>query len=946
MAVIPNIRYPILQQNGQEFACLEDILAHLDGENTGLYLIGLNCMWHGGIHITDVTTPWCALSGNAPLEIADFPTSYPYKGEQFIRCMADGDVVAYRVCRDYMEAPWEGNTLYFSGSFLLVRHYIQPGEKKESGLQFYTLYMHLAPYSAYEDAVDKNQWIVQNNLSAYKPEWLLAAFSDDPTASADYRAGMMPEGAIVEWDPSDKSQRVIAAYNKREYGLVTFKGLTSEAKSKLKSEQSHAPFSEGEQCWIVVDKDPATGRDNLAPYQSARPSWWGHFTPPTESMKFNSVECPAPFPIKAGDSVGHLGYYQSAKDFSHEARYQVHIECLSIDKNLPVFLKNPEHVGKDNPVYLKYEPGMPLYCQDIKTEQFVKDTRLTKSGGVLPLSQVPLEPKGATPQYYKISLENGYLLKEDKTPARLSQYDLEALGFTLLEDDPQSFDHLDGETPPEGLVRFILEFLLSIAIIDPIFAHALTPYNIQRLLNMIGTVKQYSPVEYRQMVHIKYYLHHLYKIIVKHPSEWYFKPDHVIWKIFLDKLLPDAPFWKSWSEVVIGQLSWMQDAEKKGLTLGPSLWHMHPVMFLDAIRKNKEKQIIFPLMVKPENEPGYLYSEYDWRNLHGKTMPSFGASRKGKRQHAARDLYTKEYAKVVSICDGVVLESRLFYKKTNQVTIKHKTNDGREFIVRYGELDPKSVKVKVNDIVRQGQSIGNTGKLLNEDNTPVLVLKGKTVFMLHFEYYTGDCGLNIKRPLTDQSRMPFQRRKDLADPLPVLVEGYNNTFVENDNGRVDVRTLSLSSDGKEFIKGWESLCLKTYNDSEGYCTIGYGHLIERNKCENINIPTDFKNGISEQKADELFNNDVPRFENGVRQAVFVKLYQHEFDALVSLLFNCGDSFFRKGKAPNLIRKLNEEDYAGAANEFLDITNGGQRGAVVRRNAEHNMFLNGVYNSTH
>lgn len=66
-------------------------------------------------------------------------------------------------------------------------------------------------------------------------------------------------------------------------------------------------------------------------------------------MEFNSVVCPKPFSINVGDSVGHLGYYEDPTenmDTGYEARYQVHIECLSMDDNLPNFLENPEHLGK------------------------------------------------------------------------------------------------------------------------------------------------------------------------------------------------------------------------------------------------------------------------------------------------------------------------------------------------------------------------------------------------------------------------------------------------------------------------------------------------------------------------------------------------------------------------------------------------------------------------
>ncbi|MCX7129158.1 hypothetical protein [Aeromonas sp.] len=42
----------------------------------------------------------------------------------------------------------------------------------------------------------------------------------------------------------------------------------------------------------------------------------------------------------------------------------------------------------------------------------------------------------------------------------------------------------------------------------------------------------------------------------------------------------------------------------------------------------------------------------------------------------------------------------------------------------------------------------------------------------------------------------------------------------------------------------------------------------------------------------------------------------------------------------------DRNYEGIAKEFLDITNGGEKGLVKRRKAESNMFLNNVYDSTH
>ncbi|MDI6478137.1 lysozyme [Cronobacter dublinensis] len=140
--------------------------------------------------------------------------------------------------------------------------------------------------------------------------------------------------------------------------------------------------------------------------------------------------------------------------------------------------------------------------------------------------------------------------------------------------------------------------------------------------------------------------------------------------------------------------------------------------------------------------------------------------------------------------------------------------------------------------------------------------------------------------------------------------------------------------------------MEPYDDTNGFCTIGYGHLIEREHCNSILIPPQFQNGITQENAELLFDEDLVRYEESVRQAITVKLFQNEFDALVSLLFNCGENFFRLGKAPLLTDCLNSEDYSGAAEQFLDITNGCDSGLIKRRSAEYKLFKDSIYDSQH
>ncbi|MBN4759930.1 lysozyme [Enterobacter cloacae subsp. cloacae] len=172
-------------------------------------------------------------------------------------------------------------------------------------------------------------------------------------------------------------------------------------------------------------------------------------------------------------------------------------------------------------------------------------------------------------------------------------------------------------------------------------------------------------------------------------------------------------------------------------------------------------------------------------------------------------------------------------------------------------------------------------------------------------------------------------------------EGYNNTLCNENHdaeSRSAISELNVSDKGKAFIKEWEGFGATAYNDSEGYCSIGYGHLIARARCEDISLPEEFKNGITNSKTDELFESRLSNYIRGLKRTLSADLYQYEFDALISLLFNMG----LMSNAPQLTLKLNQKNYEGAAYEFLDITNGGPPGLVTRRQKEYDLFLTGVY----
>lgn len=86
------------------------------------------------------------------------------------------------------------------------------------------------------------------------------------------------------------------------------------------------------------------------------------------------------------------------------------------------------------------------------------------------------------------------------------------------------------------------------------------------------------------------------------------------------------------------------------------------------------------------------------------------------------------------------------------------------------------------------------------------------------------------------------------------------------------------------------------------------------------------------------------FAPGVRAAVKATLTQKQFDMLVDFAFNVGMGNFR---GSTLLRKLNADDYPGAANEFPKWNKGGGRvlkGLQRRRWAEKLVFEGGDANA--
>jgi lysozyme len=141
--------------------------------------------------------------------------------------------------------------------------------------------------------------------------------------------------------------------------------------------------------------------------------------------------------------------------------------------------------------------------------------------------------------------------------------------------------------------------------------------------------------------------------------------------------------------------------------------------------------------------------------------------------------------------------------------------------------------------------------------------------------------------------------------------------------------MHTSKAGIDLIKQFESFSPKPYLCPANVWTIGYGHT--RGVTENTKQ-------ITEPEACDLLKEDLFVFESQVNGVVDVPLKQHQFDALVSFVFNVGAGAF---STSTMLKMINAGNMAGAANQFLRWTKAGGRvlnGLVKRRAAERAMFV--------
>ncbi|MBV7477481.1 hypothetical protein [Pseudomonas sp. PDM31] len=380
-------------------------LTHLAKAAGGYYPIGRSGLFHGGIHFDAGTAGTLDQSS--------------------VRCLADGEVVAYRIDT---HAP---TTRYFIGELTidkpfsrnvgLVRHRLQPPRIIGSAdippsLTFYSLYMHLQDWAKYE----------QNDAIERPGFWPASPTLRVPQTAKDVRPGPLEQrGLNVRHQPTQG--KIIDLLPRG--ALVTVSG--SGAYRKLENRLGPAVLitADGALAGYIAVKLLRPVRDNEYRITSSEPAVNVRAGPsltskvlfelPTGSVvtvsgegDFRKLErvnqyvhfaslqselaplatdrvvvLDQPVPIQAGASIGHIGEYQSMGADRPEEK--LHLEVFTGD-DVDLFLDASRDWAKRLPAkertWLKLVKGTPV----VPHEEWVTAARLQAASDASPRSAADL----------------------------------------------------------------------------------------------------------------------------------------------------------------------------------------------------------------------------------------------------------------------------------------------------------------------------------------------------------------------------------------------------------------------------------------------------------------------------------------------------------------------------------------------------------------------------
>ncbi|ECV4287268.1 hypothetical protein DMI97_10305 [Salmonella enterica] len=557
-----NIRYPVRKADGRDYKNYDELLTDIRKNAHGWWLLGISHYWHGGIHIGTSSSPASVLNQDTPEK------SVP------LQFMMDGEVVAWRVNRDYAAIEcYQERPLRQSGTFVLVKSVYKPDEQDESSwLTLYQLYMHIAP---------------------------LSEFPKRPL----YRVTQKGHGVRMrKHSRHDDSREIVpdVLANKHGHARTLMQGetLTVLQQKSFLLELRPEPFAlvqrlqdgkpAGDLFWVSMRPEYLEPDGEC---YMCLPEWMHHAL---NHGVFDDVVVPsAPLKVtvKAGDPVGFLGAQDLADEDNYPqiitTDYKAHIELLSLDEHVPDVVANVKGI-KTGKQFIKLKLKRPLYLRNGEDEEstFEQMSAITRAnaGKIIPRDATyPFTDKNGV-TYFQIH-PHTWMHQDDVE--QLSQHDLAELNFHCIEaehttDFTRTLDerwlidalksirsHFDGEKGPDSSQAGMFY--------DSLIRNAENrrppdPYpdksQDELLFGALHTNQMNIP-EYAR------------RLIVKHDSDWHSTREDTRWSSVF-KVRDESPVVKMANGGFLDVTRWMDKVPP--FASQRSVWHFHPLEFPEILR--------------------------------------------------------------------------------------------------------------------------------------------------------------------------------------------------------------------------------------------------------------------------------------------------------------------------------------------------------------------------
>lgn len=626
----------------------------------GYYPIGKNGQWHGGIHFDDKTA-------------AVFD-------QKQVCCIADGEVIAYRVDRNYPTSAYVSSSQSsvsapFSRCFVLVKHRLQaPDLPARQGvtpvpppaLSFFSLYMHLLDWDSYSKAeAPTAPAFMGETLYSVKPDKAVDSVHGLRVRAAPTNGAvtaLLPKGTKVKVAPgaaSSKWRELLSIVEGRAIPALTggeswvyigeMQAVAGEQDTFLVAEGANDEEpSLAPQKGLNVRKtgngkgsDPRTGllpvgakfslKAGTTAYRELQQIIEGQEVLPLSTSSVHNIKgfvhfgsldttrsepvldavhvLPKPYPIKAGELIGHLGQYQNYNGGS--AKPLLHLEVFSCE-DVPSFIAKsrawaaslPDQQKTQLRVYKGASKLIP-HREDINEGNPPKTSDTGTTVGVDLL--IPQSLLDALPADHKLQVST--TLPGSTTPAvtrwwrlnnLLADSDGNPISGWLAEQEPITtrhspwewvgYDFIKETGRPIGKAAYLYDALRRLTDEERANYRAMVSQEDQgpvkaRLYDIIDTNRdnKLTTSEIRSALAKPWHAQSIAQLITYYESEWFWKADK--WDE-LDPLMGHIPFvdpnpnWES-EKARIEKLSWWDRLKgKDGISADGVAWHFQAVGLL------------------------------------------------------------------------------------------------------------------------------------------------------------------------------------------------------------------------------------------------------------------------------------------------------------------------------------------------------------------------------